>query len=223
MNNEIEIYNKNQNLVVSAQDNDMMIPFIKIIQTSSDEMIPSRENYNPEVRPGDIYSSLTKTIFREPKVIVCGMKKYYAEWQGSSRGRLVAKHLENSDIVKSANKVPRQTSSGKIIYDLKTVSGNELTENFAALFLLKNADGFILPGRYAFSKSTYIDGKKLNTNLAIYQNSGIPVFSFTTNITSNSKGSWYIPVFSFDGYEKDQNIINTAINLSRIADTELMK
>lgn len=200
-----------------------MIPFIKIIQTSSDEMIPSRENYNSEVKPGDIYSSLTKTIFDEPKVIICGMKKYYAEWQGNSRGRLINKHLEDSNIVKSAIKVQRETSDGRIAYDLKTSNDNYLIESFAALFLIKNKDGFIIPGRYTFSKSTYLDGKKLNTNLAIYQNGGMPIFKFSTNLTSNKKGSWYIPVFTFDGYERDEKIINMVINLSKIANEELMK
>lgn len=222
MDNNIETYNKKR-LAIPTFNDDIMIPFIKIIQTSSDEMIPSRENYNSQVKPGDIYSSLTKTIFNEPQVIVCGMKKYYAEWQGSSRGRLINKYLENSDIVKTAIKVQRETSDGRIAYDLKTSNNTYLIESLAALFLIKNTDGFVIPGRYTFSKSTYLDGKRLNTNLAIYQNGGVPIFKFTTNLTSNKKGSWYIPVFTFDGYEKDENVINTVINLSQIADEELMK
>ena len=42
MDNNIETFNKKR-LVVSTFNDDIMIPFIKIIQTSSDEMIPSRE------------------------------------------------------------------------------------------------------------------------------------------------------------------------------------
>ena len=48
MDNNIEIYNNSNKLGVSTYSNDFMIPFIKIIQTSSDEMTDICYNYGKQ-------------------------------------------------------------------------------------------------------------------------------------------------------------------------------
>lgn len=208
---------------VTTYQEDIMIPFIKIIQNLSDEMISGKDKYNSTLKVGDLYDSLTKTIFKNPQAIICGMRKYYAEWTPQVRGRLIAKHSDDSDIVKNAIKQERITSDGSIAFTLKTQSGNDLLESYGTLLVIKNEDGLILPGRFTFSRSSFIIGKELNTVLSIYQSGGIPLFNLTTNLTSNTKGSWYKPVFTFAGYETDINVINFAKKLSMLVDETILK
>ena len=60
-------------------------------------------------------------------------------------------------------------------------------------------------------------GKTLQTMLMLYQQQGIPVFTFSTVITSNSKGSWYKPVFQFKEMETDDHIKAMAVSMSKVA------
>ena len=71
---------------VDVSQEDMMVPFLKVIQSLSEEVMPGKDKYNENVRPGDIYDSITRTVFRNAKVIICGLKKYYAEWTPEVRG-----------------------------------------------------------------------------------------------------------------------------------------
>lgn len=221
----LEQQNKSQNnFIIPTNENDIMIPYIKIVQSSSDEMMVGKEKYDSNVKVGDFYDSVTKTVFDNPKAIVCGMKRYYTEWTtNTGRGKIVNKYLDNSEEVKNAQKEPYRKSDGSIIYNLKMQNGHDLVESYGAVLLIKNSNGLLLPGKFVFSRSSFVEGKKLNTNLALYQSGGIPVFSLSSNITSNSKGSWYKPVFKFVEYEKDQNIIDFAIKLSGIAESVLLK
>jgi len=213
----------NDDLTVSTTTDDVIIPFIKIIQNLSNELISGKDKYNANLKAGDLYDSLTKTIFKNPKTIICGMRKYYAEWTPQVRGMLVSKHLENSEVVKSAIRNEYIKSNGSIGYMLKTPSGNDLLESYGALLLIKNGDGMILPGRFTFSKSSFIVGKELNSILSFYQSGGIPIFDLSTNLTSNSRGSWYKPVFVFSGYETDTNIINLAKRIAQFTDKIILE
>ena len=49
--------------LVAVEQEDMMIPFLKVIQSLSEEVVPGKDKYNPDVRPGDIYDSVTRTVF----------------------------------------------------------------------------------------------------------------------------------------------------------------
>ncbi|MCQ2789401.1 MAG: hypothetical protein MJ229_03375 [bacterium] len=215
---------KQNEFVINTNSEDIMIPYVKIIQNTSDELAHGREKYDANAKAGNFYDSITKTIFVEPKAIVCGMRKYYTEWTSNSgRGKIVGKYLDDSEIVKNAEKEPYKKSDGATIFNLRRQNGNYLIESYGAILLIKNSNGLLLPGKFVFSRSSFIDGKKLNTNLALYQSGGIPIFNMTSNLTSNSKGSWYKPVFTFFGYEKEQNVIDFAIKLSKIADNAILR
>ena len=208
---------------IEISKEDMMIPFIKVIQSLSEEVMQGKDKFNPDVRPGDIYDSVTQTIFKNSKVIVCGLKKYYAEWTPEVRGKLVGKHPTNSDVVKNAVKTEKKTDKGQTFTQLSTPEGNELVETYGLVLLVKTEDGLPLPAVLTLAKTSFMVGKQLSTVIAIHQNKGVPVFRMGTTGVSNSKGSWYKPTFVFDSYEMDSEFIGMAAELSRITETILYR
>lgn len=208
---------------VDISADDMMVPFLKVIQSLSEEVMAGKDKYNPDVRPGDIYDSTTRLIFTNSKVVICGLKKYYSEWTPEVRGTLVAKHLMTSPVIKNAVKVEKISDRGKPYYTLKTKDGNDLVETYGVVMIVKTDDGLTLPAVLTLSKTSYIVGKQLSTLLAIRQSKGVPVFSLTTSAVSNSKGSWYKPVFTFDHYEIDASVAATANAMAEMVDKILMR
>ncbi len=224
MSNDVISNSSNNSFFVETDQDDIIVPFLKIIQSLSDELIVGKDKYNPNVKAGDIYDSVTKTIFRNSTAIICGMKKYFAEWTPAVRGKLVNKHLPNSTIVTNAiNEAKNKYSGSNYLFNLKTNTGNSLIESYGAVLILKNSNGVILPTRFVFSKSSFIIGKELNTMLTIYQNGGTPEFNLNTILTSNEKGSWYKPQFNFLGYVTDPKILNLATKLNAISDKIILK
>lgn len=207
--------------LVAVEQEDMMIPFLKVIQSLSEEVVPGKDKYNPDVRPGDIYDSVTRTVFKEAKVIICGLKKYYAEWTPEVRGTLVAKHRATDPAVVNAVKITKKTDKGTDYFTLQTPDGNDLVETYGIVMFVQNDDGLQMPAVLTLAKTSFIVGKQLSTILAIHQNKGVPVFRLSTASSSNSKGSWFKPTFTFDSYEKDENVIDMAKGMASIADKVL--
>jgi hypothetical protein len=206
--------------IVETAAEDMVIPFLKIIQSQADEVTRGKEKYNENVKAGDIYDSTTRTIYKDAEIIVCGIRKYYSEWDGNVRGTLIAKHKLDSAAVKAAKRVPQVSPKGTPYYTLETAAGNALEETFGVVCVVK-CNGIPLPATFTLAKSAFPIGKTLNTMLTMYQMSGVPVFKFSTNIKQNDKGSWFIPVFEFKEFEKDGDILAMASRLNRATDSIL--
>ena len=202
---------------VETEAQDMIIPFLKVVQAQADEVTPGKDKYNEAVRPGNIYDSTTRTIYDNPEIIICGIRKYYGEWKGDVRGELVGKHKIDSDIIKNAKRIPQTSAKGIPYFDLESANGNRLEETFGVVCIVKNK-GVILPATFTLSKSAFTVGKTLNTMLAMYQAQGVPKFHFKTNAKTNDKGSWFVPVFDFAGYETDANVISLAQTLQQGVD-----
>lgn len=199
----------------SAQD--MVLPFLKIIQSQADEVTRGKDKFNEEVRPGDIYDSVTRTIYDNPEIIVCGIKKYYGEWEGDVRGKLIAKHKLGSDAVVNAKRIKQTSPTGREFDKLESKAGNRLEETFGVVCLVQQGD-LCLPATFTLSKTAMVAGKTLNTLVTMYQSQGVPKFKFSTNTKQNDKGSWFVPVFEFAGFETDANIISMAASLSHNVD-----
>lgn len=202
--------------VVETEAQDMIIPFLKVIQAQSDEVTPGKDKYNENVRPGNIYDATTRTVYNNPEIIICGIKRYYGEWKGDVRGELIGKHRVDSEAVKNAKKIPQTSAKGISYFDLEH-NGNRLEETFGVVCVVKN-NGSILPATFTLSKSSFTVGKNLNTMLAMYQAQGIPKFNFKTNSRQNDKGSWFVPVFDFAGFETDPHVISLAATLQQGVD-----
>lgn len=210
--------------IVQVEQSDMMIPFLKVVQSLSEETTPGKDKYNDQVRPGDIYDSVTRTIFKKAKVIICGLKKYYAEWTPEVRGTLVAKHKPNSDVIKNAFREKRKTEKGSEFTLLKTSKdGNELIETYGIVMLVKNDEGLLMPAVITLSKTSFKVGRQLSTLLTIHQSKGLPVFEMSTTSSSNSKGSWFMPTFRFVEYETDPSAVEMVKGIAGIAEGILFK
>lgn len=195
----------------------MVLPFLKVIQSQADEVTRGKEKYNEAVHAGDIYDSVTRTVYDDAEIIVCGIRKYYSEWEGDVRGRLIAKHKMDSQAVKSATKIQKVSPKGTPYFDLESAAGNRLEETFGVVCIVKQ-NGISLPATFTLAKSAITVGKTLNTLLAVYQSQGVPRFKFTTNMKQNDKGTWYVPVFEFAGFETDEATIAMAANMSKAVD-----
>lgn len=206
---------ENAPLVATSQE-DMVIPFLKLIQQQADELIQGKEKYNPAVKAGDLYDSVTRQVYTGADIIICGVQKYFGEWTPEARGKLIAKHRPTSETVVKAIKTECTADSGSKYFKLSTPAGNDLIETFGVLALVKT-NGIALPVMFTLSKTGFMAGKTLQTMLMLYQQQGIPVFTFSTVITSNSKGSWFKPVFQFKEMETDDNIKAMAVGMSKVA------
>lgn len=209
--------------LVSVAQEDMMIPFLKVVQSLSEEVVPGKDKYNENVRPGDLYDSVTRTIFKTAKVVICGLKKYYVEWTPEVRGTLVAKHKPTDDVIKNAVRIEKKTDKGASYTTLQTKDGNELIETYGVVMIVKNDDGLAIPAVLTLSKTSFVVGKQLNTALTIHQMGGrVPIYKLSTTSSSNSKGSWFKPVFAFDSFEDNKDIISMAKGMSAIVDHILL-
>lgn len=198
---------------VETSATDMILPFLKVIQSQADEVTRGKDKYNEKVKAGDIYDSVTRTIYDNPEIIICGIKKYYGEWEGDVRGRLIAKHKINSDAIKNAKKIDKLSARGIAYTELQSQAGNRLEETFGVVCLVDQG-GVSLPATFTLSKTAFAAGKTLNTLLTMYQTQGVPKFKFGTNIKQNDKGSWFVPVFEFAGFEEDPAKIAMAAQIS---------
>lgn len=210
--------------LVQVEPTDMVIPFLKVIQSQADEVTPGKDKYNENVRPGDIYDSVTRTVYKKAKVIVCGLRKYFTEWTPEIRGTLVAKHAMDSDVVKNAVSVKHIGANGKEYFTLATEAGNDLIETYGLLLYIRDGEtGVDLPAMMTLAKTSFVIGKQLTTILAIQQRKGVPIFELTTNTTSNTKGSWFKPNFTFVGFEDNQEVIDACKRLASAANEILLR
>lgn len=208
---------------IEIDRDDMIIPFFKVIQSLSEEVMQGKDKYDPNVKAGDIYDSVTKTICRDAKVVITGLRRYYAEWTPEVRGRLVGKHKTDSPAVLNAIATERVTEKGTKFLDLSTPEGNQLVETYGVVMIIKNGDGTVMPGVLTLSKTTFMVGKQLSSLIAMKQAKGIPVFSLSTTVVSNSKGSWYKPVFNFDSYETDEEVVAMMQGMAPLTESILLR
>jgi hypothetical protein len=205
---------------VETSASDMILPFLKVIQSQADEVTRGKDKYNENVHAGDIYDSVTRTIYKDAEIIICGIRKYYGEWEGDVRGRLIAKHRLDSSAVANARKIEKVSPRGTAYYDLESAAGNRLEETYGVVAVVKH-NGVSIPATFTLAKSAITIGKQLNTLLTMYQAGGVPKFSMSTNLKQNDKGSWFVPVFEFKGYEEDANVIGMAANINKVVDSIL--
>ena len=208
-------------LQVEVSSEDMMVPFLKVVQSLSEEVVPGKDKYNADVRPGDLYDGVTKTIFKNSQAVICGLRKYYAEWTPEVRGKLVGKHPITSPVVANALKIEKTSDKGNSYFTLQTAGGNDLIETYGVVMIVKNEDGLIIPAVLTLSKTSFIVGKQLSTLLTIHQAKGVPLFNLGTSSSSNTKGSWFKPSFTFAGYETDESVLAMAASMNGVVDNIL--
>lgn len=187
----------------TPNDLDSQKLLLRIIQPQSDELNSKSRYYNPSIKTGDIYQRFTGVIFREnTKAVICGLRKYYAEWTSRNNGKLVGKYSEDSEVVINTLKnYPQNT-----LTDLRMQTGNLLVKTYGVLLIIKN-DKFYIPAELTLSRSYFIAGERLRSLISAYQLPETMLFNLTTVQTENDKGIWFRPEFSYAGVETDSRVL----------------
>lgn len=211
-----------QGFKVETKAEDMMVPFLAVLQQLSDVVTKGKDAYNPEAEAGDVYDKVTRMVYTGCEIVVADIKKYYGEWEGDVRGRLVGKHATDSDVVKNAVKEDAVSSKGNTYTKLKTASGNDLIETFGVVCVAQ-LDGMVVPATFTLAKTSFMAGKTLSSLIALQQQRGVPKFRFDTVTASNDKGTWYKPTFTYIGSETNEEVIGLAQSLNKISNTILFR
>ena len=172
---------------------DLALPFLKILGQLSPEVNKRDGNYVEGAEPGKIINTVTNDLYDMVSVIPCHYKRQYIEWQdrGTSTGAPVAIHEADSDIIS-------QTTRGKDYKD-RLPNGNYLdnTANHFVLIVGKNPQTALIS-----MKSTQLKvSRKWNSmmmGLKMQGKNGLftpPTYSHIYNLStvqmSNDKGTWF--------------------------------
>ena len=172
---------------------DLALPFLKILGQLSPEVIKRDGKYVEGAEPGKIINTVTNALNDEISVIPCHYKRQYIEWadRGTSTGAPVAIHEADSDIVS-------QTTRGKDYKD-RLPNGNYL-DNTANHFVLVLGDN---PQTALISmKSTQLKvSRKWNSmmmGIKMQGKNGLftpptysHIYKLSTVQMSNDKGTWF--------------------------------
>jgi len=207
---------------VGVKSEDMLVPFLAVVQQLSDPVTKGKDAYNPDVEAGDVYDKVTRMVYTGCEIVVADIKKYYGEWEGDVRGALVGKHAVDSDVVKNAVKIEKTSAKGNPYITLQTEDGNDLIETFGVVCVVQK-DGLVIPATFTLAKTSFMVGKTLSSMIALQQQMGVPKFRFDTVTASNDKGTWHKPSFTFVGLENNAEIINMATALNAMSDKILFR
>ena len=156
---------------------DVKLPIIKVLTSNSPALNESDSKYNEDARPGDIFNEVSNRVYKGKKgmlVVPCYFVNTFNEWadRGESAGRPVAIHGDPA-IMKTTQRADDgkdRTQDGTYIED----TGNHFV--------------FILDEDYNPVES------------ALIPPSWASVYLLTTVQESNSNGTWYGCVTSFDRF-----------------------
>lgn len=110
--------------------NDLMIPWLTLVQTSSGYMKKNNENFIPEANEGDIIDTLTKRLSATAQVILCKFETHYTTWKPGG-GKLVKQWFTDPSGYEAAGSE----------FGVRTDSdGNEISPSAVYYILRLNAD-----------------------------------------------------------------------------------
>ena len=56
--------------MIETNQEDMMIPFLKVVQQLSDECTSGKDKYDAKVKAGDVYDGVTRSVYTGSSIIV---------------------------------------------------------------------------------------------------------------------------------------------------------
>jgi len=162
--------------------NDMVIPFIGLLQALSPQVQDSDPSRIKEAKAGDLFNTVTQELIPAPAYFVpCCTDNVYVEWvPRDSGGGFAGIHTLDSDIVGIA----RQSAAS--FNELKTPEGNDLIETFYIYgLLLEGPDDkeSVSPIVLAFTSTKIKIYKRLMTTLRTIKGRP-PMFAFRLAISS---------------------------------------
>lgn len=173
---------------------DLLVPFIKLLQDDSKELDEDEPNYVEGAAKGQILNMATKQYVDNLELIPAMKTRSYVEFL-PDRGGFVAEHKPQSEVVQRALK------SGQPRNELKTETGNPLVETKSLICIVNENDkpvGYVVVPFTSSKLSvwseffTLVDsfrvGDKKFTDIA-------PLFSLRINLSTvfvkNTKGKFY--------------------------------
>ncbi|HWT40369.1 MAG TPA: hypothetical protein VN081_03845 [Dongiaceae bacterium] len=190
---------------------DLALPILSILQSISPQCDRKSKEYDPNVSEGEFYNSVTKKSTPVLDVVPVGYTKGYVEWTPrSSGGGFVARHESTSPTIRDAQQVGNK---------LVLPSGNELVETREHYLLVIPESGAPYVALLPLKSTQIKHSKRFNneTTTKVLGDRRAPMaaqrYTLSTEVESNSHGSWYgLCNIEFQGFLDDPAIITQAIS-----------
>lgn len=150
----------------------MMIPYLAIVQASSDYMKRNTAAYIPDAREGDIIDTLSLKLRAAAAFIVCKFETHYTTWK-PNRGQMVKQWFTDD----SGYRAARWKEAGREFGPKVDAEGNDVVP--AATYyglLLDENQGFAQPLICSLTSTQYAKAGRWNAliNFEMIDNEGLP-------------------------------------------------
>lgn len=170
---------------------DLMIPWLRLVQTSSGYMKRNDEEFLPEAREGDIIDTLSKRLRATAQVILCKYETHYTEWAPGG-GKLIKQWFTDPSGYDAA---------GSDWGIRKTADGNEISPNATYFVLLLDPDtGAADPMIWSLGGTQVKKAKRINSlaRMDLIGADGLPfippiyarIFDLSSRGESGNDKSW---------------------------------
>lgn len=192
----MEVYDYGDDAGAGDEDqtsDDLIIPFLVVLQSNSPQVDPGEEKHIEGARPGMLLNTVTNTCYESVKAVAVATERTFNEWRPRDEGGgLVGRHRATDKTVELA--MQASTQFGKY----ETEGGNDLIETFNVYWLLADGDDAGLPALSAFTSTKISPYKRWNTNRSMFRmpnGQKPPIFAHLVELTTvkqkNDKGSFY--------------------------------
>ena len=193
-----------KNHIDDTNPDDISIPRLRILQSTSDQVKKSTPEYIKGAEEGDLFNTLSKTVYKaEDGILFTPAKRrvVYLEWKEASGGGLVKNYGEDATafleasiddfgkrISKTGNEIVKTHDVFGFAIDMKNKSASEVVISMSKT-QAKKAKQWNAMIRQLADKAT---GVQLPEFAGVYK--------LTTIADSNHKGSWFNYNIEFAGY-----------------------
>jgi len=197
---------------------DLVVPFIKLLQKMSDEVDEDHGAFLEGASPGMFLDAATLELMEEVNFVVCHYHRAMVEWRDRDEGGgFVAQHPAGYEL-----ECEKQMVKGKWTGRWLTSDGTYLSDTryfFGLRVDLK--DSTAVPGVIAFSSTQIKKARSWMTRMnaltavgADGQKFKLPIFASIWTLTSvaeeNDQGSWKGYKIEQDGFIQDQELADLA-------------
>ena len=179
-----------------SQD-DLVVPFIKLLQKTSDEVDKDHASFIEGADPGMFLDAATREIFEEVQFIVCHYHRAIVEWRDrEAGGGFIAQYPVGHE-----TGFERELRAGKWTGRWRASDETHLVDTRYFFGLRLTADGSAVPGVMSFSSTQIKKARSWVTRLRSLTAEGkdgqkfqLPIFASIWDLTSvaekNDQGGW---------------------------------
>jgi len=181
---------------------DFQMPLLSILQANSPELQEGNEKYNPEARPGRIFSAKSGICYREVHLIPIRMKVRNVEWKPREAG---GGKIADYGVTNTPKDIHQDAATGRLFRS----NGNQIVQTYYYLCMLQEEawDKVILSLKSTQNKQA----RRWNT---IMQAQKLVMYSYIYKLSvisqNNPKGTWYGWKVDWDSQLTDLQLYNQA-------------